>query len=668
MEYLRHHIKINKKKQALFMALLSFAVLFTPQAAQAMTQVKIAIFNFVTLNMEASGYGTAVTNMLGDELKVIPSHHVMDRKDLEAFLYLNDYRQDDRTENAIHIGTRLGLNMVIVGNVEKKGPWIIVNSRVIAIEQKKTIYSTRIGGQGDAGLSVEVRKLAGLIGQAIAKHASAPSEGQLKAPVNIQARPGNRQIYLGWEDPPQTNADGYDVFRSQSEGGPFAKIGQVSQREYLDTGLEKSAVYYYRIKSFTQTGLQSAFTDAVKGETALTPNPPVILRAEARVKGVQLTWSPSPIASEDPLALAGYKLFRAAKQQGPFREVADLTAADLGLGDGAPLDKATRVTYVDKNMEDGQEAYYRLAIYNEKKIESGFSSVVKGGAIPVVGGLSARGGLVREVRLTWDAIEAPFLKGYNIYRNTQEDGDYTRISQLGKPDAVETKVQFADRKDLEDDRRYYYRVTAYDDTDQQTAPSTSVSAATKPRPVKPVGLQGESLKVKSVPLSWQANPEKDIVAYHIHRKDGASERYSAVAKVPGGDVRYLDGGLKDGESFSYKIQAEDNDGIRSDFSEEIRVSTKPRPQVPAAPAGEYRDGTITLTWEAVDEPDLAHYKVYEKTFWTTEGVPGLDRITEPSVTFKATLGKGKSKTYLVTAVDRDGLESGYSAEIVVTGN
>jgi hypothetical protein len=233
---------------------------------------------------------------------------------------------------------------------------------------------------------------------------------------------------------------------------------------------------------------------------------------------------------------------------------------------------------------------------------------------------------------------------------------------------METKVQFADRKDLEDDRRYFYRVTAYDDTDQQTAPSTSVSAATKPRPVKPVGLQGESLKVKSVPLSWQANPEKDIAAYHIHRKDGASERYSAVAKVPGGDVRYLDGGLKDGESFSYKIQVEDNDGILSDFSEEIRVSTKPRPQVPAGPAGGYRDGTITLTWGAVDAPDLAHYKVYEKTFWKTEGVPGLDRITEPSVMFKATLGKGKSKTYLVTAVDQDGLESGYSAEIVVTGN
>lgn len=75
-----------------------------------------------------------------------------------------------------------------------------------------------------------------------------------------------------------------------------------------------------------------------------------------------------------------------------------------------------------------------------------------------------------------------------------------------------------------------------------------------------------------------------------------------------------------------------------------------------------------FSWKAVDEPDLSHYRVYEKTFWKTEVVPGLERITAPSIAFKTSLGKGKTKTYLVTAVDQDGLESDYSAEIVVTGN
>jgi fibronectin type 3 domain-containing protein len=659
--------KKTGKKPAFFSCLLLFTVFFTPQVSSAMTQARMAIFNFVALNMEASGYGTAATNMLGDSLKANPSNSVMDRKDLEAFLYLNDYRQDDRVENAVNVGTRLGVNVVIVGNVEKKGSWIIVNSQVVLIEQRKVILNTRVGAQGDAGLSVEIRKLAGLINEAIARHALTASDEPLKPPVNIQKRSGNRQIYLSWEDPPNTNVGGYDIFRSNVKEGPFAKIGQVHQREYLDKELERSATYYYKIKSFTNSGLQSGFTDVIVGETALTPNPPVILKVESRVRGVQLTWSSSPIVSDDPLGLTGYKLFRANKEQGPFREVADLAGADLGVSANTLLDKALRVTYVDKNLGDGEEVYYRITVYNENKVESGFSSTVKGAAIPVISGLSAQGGMVREIRLIWNAIDSPYLGGYNIYRNTKKDGDYTRIKKIEKSREAESKVQYADREGLGDNLRYYYQVTAYDDKDQQTALSAVASAVTKPRPVMPAGLKGESLKVKVVPLIWRANPEKDIVAYHVYRQEGTDGRFSAVAKVRGSDTRYQDKDLKDAVSYGYKIQAEDQDGVLSDFSEEIRVSTKPRPKSPAGLTGNYRDGNIELAWKPGGEPDIAYYRIYQKTFWGAEAVPGLDNKSSTSVTFKTTLDKGKKKTYLVTAVDQDGLESGYSPEIVVTG-
>jgi fibronectin type 3 domain-containing protein len=667
MENVRRFGKKIGNKPAFFLGLLLFAVFFTPQSAPAMKQTRMAIFNFVSLNMEASGYGTAVTNMLGDALKASPSNSVMDRKDLESFLYLNDYRQDDRVENAVNVGTRLGVDVVIVGNVEKKGSWIIVNCQVVLIEQRKVVLTTRVGAQGDAGLTVEIRKLAGSINEAFARHALTASDEPLKPPVNIQKRSGNRQIYLSWEDPPKTNADGFDIFRSNAKEGPFAKIGQVHQREYLDKDLERSATYYYKIKSFTNSGLQSGFTDVIAGETALTPNPPVIIRVESRVKGVQLTWSSSPIASDDPLRLTGYKLFRANSEKGPFREMADLTGADLGVSANTPLDKALRVTYVDRNLGDGEEVYYRITVYNENKVESGFSSVVKGAAIPMISGLSAQGGLVREIRLTWNAIDSPCLKGYNIYRNTKKDGDYTRIRMVERSGEAESKVQYADREELGDNLRYYYRVTACDDTEQQTAPSAVVSAATKPRPVKPSGLNGESLKVKVVPLIWRANPEKDIVACHVYRQEGMDGRFSSVAKVRGGDTRYQDSDLKDGVSYGYKIQVEDKDGVLSDFSEEIRVSTKPRPKSPAGLTGIYRSGTVELAWNPGDESDIAHYRIYEKRFWTTGAVPGLNHTTSPSVAFNTTLDKGKKKTYLVTAVDRDGLESDYSPEIVVTG-
>ena len=654
---------------AFFSTLLLFAVLFTPRAALAMTQVKLAVFNFVTLNMEASRYGTMVTNMLGDALKGDPSYDVLDRKDLEAFLNLNDYQQDDKVENAVNIGTRLGLNVVIVGNVEKKDTVIIVNCKAVLVEQKKVILNHRIGGRGDAGLAAEVRKLTGLINEAIAKYASkAAGDEQLKVPVNVQKRPGNKQVFLSWEDPPDTNADGYDIFRSNAEGGPFAKVGQVSQREYMDKDLEKSTTYYYKIKSFKNSGLQSGFTEVIAAETSLTPNPPVIHKVESKVRAVQVIWSPNPVASEDPLKLTGYKLFRAKTEQGPFKEVADLTGAGLGIPADTPLDRALKVAYVDKNLGDGEEVVYRIAAYNEKKMESSLSSVVKGAAIPVVSGLSVQGGMVREIKLTWNAIDSPHLKGYNIYRNTKESGDYTQIKKLENSTGMELKVQYADREGLADNLRYYYRVTVYDDTDRQTALSAAGSAATKPRPGKPAGLRGASLKVKTVPLTWLANPEKDIVLYHVYRKEGTDgSQFSNIVNVQGGLTRYQDRELQDGVSYAYKIQAEDKDGILSDFSDEIRVSTKPKPKMPEGLTGDHRNGTVKLTWKPGAEPDIAYYKIYEKSFWGAEAVPGLEKITSPSVTFKVALDKEKKKTYLVTAVDRDGLESGYGPEIVVTG-
>jgi fibronectin type 3 domain-containing protein len=656
------------RKIAFYSTLLLFAVLFTPPAALAMTQVKMAIFNFVTLNMEASRYGTAVTNMLGDALKIDPSYDVLDRKDLEAFLNLNDYQQDDKVENAVNIGTRLGLNVVIVGNVEKKGTVIIVNCKAVLVEQKKVILNHRMGGRGDAGLAAEVRKLTGLINEAIAKHASkAAGDEQFKAPVNVQKRPGNKQVFLSWEDPPDTNVDGYDIFRSNAEGGPFAKVGQVNQREYLDKDLEKSTTYYYKIKAFKNSGLQSGFTEVIAAETSLTPNPPVILKVESKVRGVHVTWSPNPVASEDPLKLMGYKLFRAKTEQGSFKEVADLTGADLGFSADTPIDKALKVSCLIKNLGDGEEAYYRITAYNEKKMESSFSSVVKGAAIPVISGLSVQGGMIREIRLIWNAIDSPHLKGYNIYRNTKENGEFTQIKKLENSRGMELKVQYADREGLDDNLRYYYRVTAYDDTDQQTAPSAAVSTATKPRPTRPAGLRGESQKIKSVPLTWSANPEKDVILYHVYHKEETDGRFSVVAKVKDGETRYNDKDLKDGVSYVYKIQAEDKDGILSDFSDEIQVSTKPKPKMPEGLTGDYRNGTVKLTWKPGAEPDIAYYKIYEKSFWGAEAVPGLEKITSPSVTFKMALDKGKKKTYLVTAVDQDGLESDYSQEIVVTG-
>ncbi len=751
----------------IFLLLWTVALFFPmPATAQPPAVTRVSIFNFGTVNIEASGYGTTVTNMLTASLQGEASLNLLDRKELEAFLSLNDLQQNDNLENVIQIGTRLGLNVIVVGNIQKRGTIIVIQCKAIHIEQKRVIFQTQVRTLGDAALLGEVRKLGAMIVTAIAESASKPAEEKpvTRGPVNVQKRSGNMRVSLSWEDPPGTTAAGYEVFRSSSEAGPYVKVSQTTRPEYLDQGLERNATYYYKIRSFNQRGQQSEFSAVIPAETALTPNPPVILSTESHVRSVLLTWSPSPMSSDDPLKMKGYKLYRAKVESGPYKEVANILGKDLGIGvdTTTTLDKLFKVPYLDKGLADGEEYFYRVTAYNEKNLESEFSRSMKATTLPAVVGLSAESDLIREVRLSWSPVPSSLIKGYFVYRSGREDADFTKIKKVEA--AGDKKIEYTDREGLADKVKYFYRVTAFEDGEIETTPSVTVSAVTKgkpakleglqaksglvkrvdltwtvspdpdvkgyniywskerigkylmikrvdertittfsdtgygpekltdnttyyysattfnkvdvesdltepvsattkARPAKPAGLKAVDLKVKEAPLSWEPNPEKDIDAYHVYRLEGTGPGdFSRVAKVGAVSV-HTDKDLKDGTVYQYRIQAEDRDGLLSDLSDVVQVRTKPRPDVPEGVHGRFSGGQAEITWQANREKDIAHYVVYEKRWY------GREKITTVQETrfSEGGLGKGKKKGYFVTAVDKDGLESDPSPEILIEG-
>jgi uncharacterized protein len=749
-----------------YLAGLIFALVLSSSVATAATsQVKVCVFNFGSLNLETSGLGATVTNLLIGFLNEEKTLAILDRKELEAFLSMNDLQQNDKMDDVVNIGTRLGLSMVVVGTVEKKGPMIMVQSRVIQVEQKKAILSTRAAATGDAALTGEVKKISQQIKTAIAgvlAKEKSTEGGSFPAPVQVRKRPGNRSIFLSWEAAPGAAAvAGYDVFRATAEAGPYSLIVQVSRPECLDETVDKDTPYYYKIRAYNDRGLQSEFSSVVDAKTALTPNPPVILRTESHAKGISVVWSPGP-GSEDPLPLKGYRLYRARSEEGPYRELATFQSGGLGEVSAA-LDRLLKVTHLDKGLDDGGEYFYRVTAYNAKDLESGFSRPVRGTTLPVVSSINAEGELIREIRLSWKATDSPFIRGYNIYRSTTEKENFVRIKRVDAPSGAPGKqIDYADRDGLKDQTRYYYRITATEDADIETSPSLAVSAVTrgkpampaeliaagglvksvelrwkastaddvegykiywsrskdgeyahlktlsgrttdrytdnsrgfikledggtyyyrlttynrveveseptpavsavtKPRPSRPSGFQGQSAKARAVPLRWSQNAEKDIAVYHLFRalstQGGEFER---IAKVQGRE--YVDQELKDDSSYLYRLQAEDKDGLLSDFSETVSVQTKPRPAVPQGGSGQVNGGKAVLSWKASGEPDIVHYTVYEKKLF------GADKIATVRETqfMEAGPPQGKTKTYIVTATDKDGLESEPGAEIAVT--
>jgi fibronectin type 3 domain-containing protein len=748
------------------LAVIVFLLWFCHGAATAApSQVKISVFNFGTVNLEASGLGATVSNMLIGQLTEDKGLAMLDRKELEAFLGMNDLQQNDNMDNVVQIGTRLGLNVIVVGSVEKKGAIINIQCRAIEIDQKKAIVTARASAIGDAALATEVRKLSQQIRNAIAAQLAKgkADEGvSFPAPVGVKTRPGNRSIQVTWEDAAGAAVAGYEIFRATTQGGPFSRLAQTTGHEYVDETVEKDTGYYYKIRAYNDRGLQSEFSAVVEAKTAVTPNPPVILKAEGRIKGIDLLWSPGP-GSEDPVPFKGYRIYRARAEQGPYRDVVTIEAKILGDASTA-IDRLLKVPYLDKGLEDGQEYHYRITAYNQKDLESGFSRSIKGVTLPVVSALTAQGELIREIRLAWNPIDSPFIRGYNVYRSKDEKGDFARIKRIeASTGAAGRKIEVADKEGLGDQMRYYYRVTAFEEGDSETAPSATASAVTrgkplkpedfkaegalvkrvnltwkastaedvegyklywskakegeflhlktlsgrttdrylddargfdkledgtayhyrlttynrvdveseptplasattKPRPSKPSDLRGESAKAKSAPLRWSANPEKDIVVYHLFRATGAEGGdFERIAKIQGTET--IDKGLKDDTLYRYRLQAEDKDGLLSAFSENVSVRTKARPVPTQRAEGRLSEGKAVLTWKASPEQDIVHYTVYEKKFFGPEKIADVREVTfsEPAPL------KGKSKVYLVTATDKDGLESDPGQEITVTG-
>jgi hypothetical protein len=71
----------------------------------------------------------------------------------------------------------------------------------------------------------------------------------------------SHSVSLGWS--PSTSAvAGYNIYRSEISGGPYAKLDSalVSLDAYTDSDVQAGIVYYYVVTSETSTGVESAYS------------------------------------------------------------------------------------------------------------------------------------------------------------------------------------------------------------------------------------------------------------------------------------------------------------------------------------------------------------------------------------------------------------------------
>lgn len=104
-------------------------------------------------------------------------------------------------------------------------------------------------------------------------HESA-SEESAEAPRN----------YLRWATASEINNFGYDVYRSDSEDGPFERVtsepllgagttDELSNYEFVDQAIEPDTTYWYYIESISKNGDRERFTPVFKKQPRRARDP-----------------------------------------------------------------------------------------------------------------------------------------------------------------------------------------------------------------------------------------------------------------------------------------------------------------------------------------------------------------------------------------------------------
>ncbi|MFS1512081.1 glycoside hydrolase family 9 protein [Chengkuizengella sp. SCS-71B] len=177
----------------------------------------------------------------------------------------------------------------------------------------------------------------------------------------LSASAGDGQVDLSWSL--SSDADHYDVLRSQTSGGPYTTIANgITLRDYTDTSVSNGTTYYYQLVANNGAGTTTS------NEAQVTPQlqqpGSFTLSATADDGKVDLSWTTSAYANS-------YEVLRSTSMSGPFNSI------QSGL---------STTSFSDTTVTNGTTYYYKVvASNNAGSVESNATEVTPNA--PVMGDL-----------------------------------------------------------------------------------------------------------------------------------------------------------------------------------------------------------------------------------------------------------------------------------------
>ena len=179
----------------------------------------------------------------------------------------------------------------------------------------------------------------------------------LSSPSSLKATASTyNSIKLSWKS--VTGKSGYEVFRSESQSGPFAYVGSASSTAFTNINVNTGSAYYYQVRAYRLVGstrVYGGFSPIASAKTSLSV-PKSVKASRANATSIRVKWGSVSGAN-------GYELFRSASKTGSYAQVVSTTSA----------------SFVDTGLTTGTRYYYKVMAYRlvgGAKVYSAFSAIV----------------------------------------------------------------------------------------------------------------------------------------------------------------------------------------------------------------------------------------------------------------------------------------------------
>lgn len=455
--------------------------------------------------------------------------------------------------------------------------------------------------------------------------------------TKIEAKSG-KQVALTWKKVSQ--AEGYLIYRKDSEDGKYNQIGKVTSGKtltYTDTVKSNNKTYTYKIQAYnTNNGKQGvgAYSSTKSAKTL----------AKAKITGItssneevlKISWNKVSGAK-------GYIISRSTKKDSGYSEI-----------DTVSGEKTT--SYTDDTVKAGKTYYYKVEAYNVNSGTKGY-----GGASDAVAGKTAKRTKITSIVSTnektltikWNKITGAY--GYRIKRSTDEDGTYKVVKTIKSGNTTSYKDT-----SVKAGKTYYYTVETMVKTGDNICYSGD-SASMEGRTAKKAKIKyAVSNGSNQIEVNWGA--VSGAYGYRIKRSTSKNGTYKVVATLKGkNNTTYQDKKLKTAKTYYYKVETINKVNGKKGYSGDSAVVSAKTLKTTSITAVEATGSTsVRLEWKAVD--GSSGYQIYRSTS-KDSGYKKVGQVKGKNTKKyeDKTLEAGKTYYYQVRAYKSNSAKNGVSS-------